>query len=659
MKIEPVTTSTPLSYAKELPAGFALKASKVEKKPSLAKSASPQIDGRLSRSSDELSNLIADHQAFLDTTGRNLQALLSGNVPSVHEWASKQGREELVTLVSRQKAAEHAIEVKSGLREYASPIDWMDEFLALPAEKFGETLLGIDHGAIEEFTQIAFTAEFAIKVPESLTEGGILIYKTIVLHEAKKRLKALKNDGDSRAPVLQRWISEQEGKLKHDAALYSLRTGILITRSVKLFLKHADSFSETAGMGYTPALVLFSTAYEAFQLRRKIKDAGIQKEWIQELEKPVSKKLEELVNRRRKVEKNRDVPGYHAWLKREDRVDSDDSFKLYLDDRETKRVLTRNALKAHSLHKQKSERKLLKIRLNKYKLKFSTKVIAFTILLTLKTLAFAGAIALPTLALAMTGVGLFAASVILLFAGIYILHKYRPNLLKTLLHGVQLRITLYHVPEQIAKWRYHSKAFKQYRYAEKITHSVHELAELERRLIDEEIIQLEEIPKPLRKQLHLSDKGVLTREMLKKGIPLFNEEMIDRAATIRKEIREKADQLHKWQEKLSPLRKRVTEAKYADYIRISQLSSEKYGNIDLAEVITDGLLEDHTLIDPESLEILKDEMAIDLTRIKFEKKDEVRKDVVNAIKDFYSLDDKALILRIKERKKQEVRRSIA
>src|SRR5690606_17525787 len=121
----------------------------------------------------------------------------------------------------------------------------------------------------------------------------------------------------------------------------------------------------------------------------------------------------------------------------------DELHRAYTEHKQTITTLTRQGLKSLEVKKHSVERKFLNFRLTKASISLTASTLAFIALIVLKTLALAAVIAVPSIALASTGVGLFVLGIALLAAGLILLYRVKPNLFKTFFRGVQLRMTLY------------------------------------------------------------------------------------------------------------------------------------------------------------------------------------------------------------------------
>lgn len=109
-------------------------------------------------------------------------------------------------------------------------------------------------------------------------------------------------------------------------------------------------------------------------------------------------------------------------------------------------IATMNALKAMALKKQQIERRFFKFRLKEARISFGVSMGSTALMIALKVMALGCAIAIPTIALAASGIGAAALTVAIAGIGLFLFHKYKPNLLKTYMQGVQARIFLFSIP---------------------------------------------------------------------------------------------------------------------------------------------------------------------------------------------------------------------
>lgn len=344
--------------------------------------------------------------------------------------------------------------------------------------------------------------------------------------------------------------------------------------------------------------------------------------------------------------------------------------RQYAEKKETISVLVKNGLQALTEKKHQIERRFMNFTLSQSAVSFSLSTLAFAAILTLKVLAAAAVIALPTAALAYTGIGLFVAGIAILAIGLALLYYYKPNFFNELIRGVHIRLALYTIPHAFHNFRLNLNKINRLNKDLELSKMSAQIEWVKSLVENREIESSKTLPKELRPLLK-KFQGDLDEMISNKNYSGILEELNrlqeEESAAIAKEqmkLGSKAEEIEKdikkWADKIAPLRQRLVNAGWKDFERNVNLAKtaprQEEGKIvpsedlGLENVLVEGILNDDNYLDPQLKKMLNEQLGINLDSIRNKKdadKESIASEIREVFKNFFAMDDSALINFIK------------
>ena len=343
--------------------------------------------------------------------------------------------------------------------------------------------------------------------------------------------------------------------------------------------------------------------------------------------------------------------------------------KQYVDYQDTIPITTRNALQTLAMKKQNIERSFNKFGQINAGAKFGLAALTATTMIVLKVLAITGAVAIPAIALSLTGVGAIAAGILLGLVGLYMFYRYKPNTFKSFFQGVHARLIMFRIPLAIQEFRMEFKKYNQITNSLKVAEITAKAIELEGLLNQTAPLEWNKVPETLKPLLKKIQNGASVKLSDSKTFEAADKIKIQRALShemnnlqkeqsqINEDVRNLEKSIAYWSEKVSPLKARLEAASLADFLEKARVDQK---DVDFTETIAKGLVTDEAMLDDETRHILKEQMGINLDKLhqKFPDKENLRQEIQKGLIKFYTMDDSDLNNFIeKQKEKLRMRRA--
>jgi len=551
------------------------------------------------------------------------------------------------------------------IKELKAWLQVQNEFLFEEAETFGvETSTYVPKG-------VATGAKLFGKVtPKFLvaTYGAIALFSiaatSYAVHVARKKRKThaewverFKEKPIGEEPITSAIKIELEGGERKDyevpvapKEMVEAVNGLLVKRKKALETRMAMSAEEFDNW----AIPMANSDKSFEEVKGEFKEKGV---GLDELKAPIKSK-EELSQ---------------ALVSPEKKEVKKEMLQQYVEKKQTISVLIRNGLKNLAEKKLKVEKKFLNFKLTKSSISLTFSTIAFVATVVLKALAVASIIAIPTIAIGFTGLGAIAVGVALLLVGLFLLHYYRPNLFSQVIRGVHIRLALNNIPHSFHNFRLSLNKIKQLRKDLELSQMSAQAERLKALFEKREIREAKNIPKEVRPLL--KDFKVSIGEMLKgreydkllEELERVQEEEKSKISEEQKKLDDKITEIEmsvkEWKDRITPLKQRLIHAGWKDFERAVNLAETAPKTVEgkevpqetlgLLNVLVEGLLHDESYLDPSTRLLLREQLGIDLEKIRERSasdKKQIEEDLKEAFKTFFAMDDRALIRFIKQQK---------
>ena len=318
-------------------------------------------------------------------------------------------------------------------------------------------------------------------------------------------------------------------------------------------------------------------------------------------------------------------------------TDYENLLRQYVDFKETARITqARLALKAMAQKKVENVKKFYSYALARAATVLTLSTLIFIVGLIIKTLAMTG-VAVGALALSALGIGFVVLGVMLLIVGIYVLYRYKPNLFKAMLRGVQLQLAFVSIPAFIQQFRQTIKDKKVLEEILRVQNLSVKLIELQSKKDKEEIKIKDPETKRLLTKLGVkinNDGKCKTSDAVEKLEGRVKEVFI-KWQKLDAELKSLDEKVKHWNKKLKPLQEELKDAKFKDFERAARLVKDRAGkDYNFHEVIADALMAGGGDLDKDTIEVLEKNLGIDWDKIPKEKDQ-----VMDYLKTFFSFDE--------------------
>jgi hypothetical protein len=339
---------------------------------------------------------------------------------------------------------------------------------------------------------------------------------------------------------------------------------LLQKRKAEYDLKRVDFMTKYEPMVATDSKVSY------LDTLRELHHLGIDLELIKaDLDVPTANALKDALS-----EKN--VNKLHAVL-RDDKV-KERIFKENFGKREGLAKVSATIVKSLAAKKLKLNAFFDKYRLTKGNINFSLATICATAFVVTKVVALTTAIVLPSVILSATGFGAIGVGVILMGVGLYYFYKKKPNLMRTVLKMVHIRLSLDQLPKAIRNFQ-HKRALLKESENTLVISKIKEMQDSLGSIISQRNLPKESmLPKELRsfykavrtKLNALNNEGKTITEKMEAINILLNKELSKRTAETHKivqEVKETEKRLQFWEQKVQALQDEIVSANYQDLLR--------------------------------------------------------------------------------------------
>jgi hypothetical protein len=337
---------------------------------------------------------------------------------------------------------------------------------------------------------------------------------------------------------------------------------------------------------------------------------------------------------------------------------------------DTINVMTRQGIRSLADEKARNEEKFFVFKLTKSQIALTLACLSTAATIILEVLAITGVVALSASALAIPGLGFFALGLILAGIGLYFFYKYKPNLFKCFVQGVNLRLALFQIP---AKIRALQLSIKTTKLAElQTTNASYE--QLQGLLVKEQTLKNMNCPKNCQKILEqlgkeiakkkdrLESHGITEQELLLEQLQLKQKENKKQIFEVEKQKEEAQKKVDAWTgEKgtLTILQNRLKEAGTKDFalanglLEIPKDPQAKKEEMNVPLNIVKKILVNGKEIDPdfdeETIKIFKEKMNIDINQLRIEVGSMDKEKLMSKLKEFFKMDDSELLTYMKAR----------
>jgi len=628
------------------------------KQPSL-----PSIKISSVKTADSLTDSLERSSNLLDKLEQTAQ-IDPRTSPSVTNWTTEASESLLSIAYEKAKAGEHLGETQKILSVPEIALGPAYTYYARPFKKYvlsltemHEVLQGIANGIID--------ARLVLKVLETLGTGASLIYKRVVLMQLQRQItleeQQQRRDFDAAKnkslQQIRSWYKRQSQRLFEEEKTFGIKTFSYLPHGIEAIANLAGGLSKPAELGNLGIFGAAKIVAGSYSLHQAKKEKLTYEAWVKDFQEAMRKDtptfaspgqkvdgveratdaLQALLNKRKEALLTRienlidaDIPqesvsqsllkklqienkkAYENYLSKPKRKRK--FLKLYLEEKQTMSVMTRNALKSLAEKKLTNQKKFFEFRLNTSIFSLSLATFSFITTFTLKALALASAIALSAAAFASIGLGIFIIGTGVVAVGLFFLRHWRPNLFHEVIRGVQLRIALKTIPLSYYQFRLSLLRIKKIRKALKST----------------------TIRATNNKEMEKEEKKVMAAQL--------------------KKIDQKIDTLETkvahWAERIKPLQQRLINAGWADF-QVSLHLLDSSNQSDLAQILAEGMFYDEAFLDKPTKNLLEKQLGIRLNpllqRIQSDRAQSVSK-AKEALKRFFSMDERALIKFIKQQK---------
>jgi len=510
---------------------------------------------------------LQEFKASIDVMADDLERLMGvieglspEEAPRIDTLAQEQSKLLVEAAVKHMEAAENLVSASEGIMEFPlAGAEMAESFIAAPLEK----IIG-PFEELEKYTRSTVLgiqdAQLLLKIPEVLGKTAGLIYKRIVIKNAKAQVELMLKSGDpeavAKAKKLKGWLELQDELVTKASLQLGLEVLAYSPKGVKAVLTTLDKFPALAAYGDLWASAVTGIVFNSYQVYKFRKVISTQEEWLAEIreaplvEEPIVEgkapeslrsEINQLLQKRKRgfdarkkgaraeftqwifaeLLKNRNFTELLAVLKERgvhpDRLENpitskeelqealsvkgpqaDQLLSQFVEHKTTVSKLTRQAIKSLSEKKQRVEKKMNQFELNKSKAALALSVLTFTVAIVLKTLALVGVITLPALAMSGVGAGLFALGLVIIAIGLIYYYKTHPSMFKEFVMGTQLRAAFYEIPASIDNFVVKIKEIKKIKGALKLMEFRAQAEELRGILEQSESVEAAKLPKRLR-----------------------------------------------------------------------------------------------------------------------------------------------------------------
>ncbi|MBS4170106.1 hypothetical protein [Neochlamydia sp. AcF95] len=538
---------------------------------------------------------------------------------------------------------------------------------------------------------------------EIIGKGAVLIVQGVQYQQAKKLLKQKvkefkhhpqdENLKDS-IRILREFISAQKLELKNKIINFTISASFIAAKSTSLVLsalKLAVPAGKTA-LGWT--LSFLDIIMKTIGVWQAQKARSTHEIWMLELTKDprsfqqaqdlLAKREERLLLRRfqafsfEEIKDNLEEKGMECEaqgiIDKEtfEKKITEPAFRTFLlqnfiedidQTEDTLNVMTRNSLQTLAELKARNEKKFFNFRLVSANIELILACLSTTLAITLQVLALTGVIALASSSMALPGLGFFVLGIAVMGIGLYFFYRYKPHLLKCVLQGVEVRLSLFQLPAKIRAWQLNKQEERigtlkitSARY-EQLAGLLEQQKTLEATAYPIELRKtLEKLHKETKKKIdELESHGEQTQlEKMMEELDRKHErhlKMLEKESQKQERLSQKVESWIGKKGKITQLQNRLKEAGSADFaIANGLITQAEKKAMNLPLIIMEKFLDPHSSFefDEETQKILKEKMGIDYQALK-KTADQVDKNaLMDKLKDFFKMDDTELLALMKQ-----------
>jgi hypothetical protein len=339
----------------------------------------------------------------------------------------------------------------------------------------------------------------------------------------------------------------------------------------------------------------------------------------------------------------------------------------YTDHQDAIAVSTRQALQTLSKEKVAQNKKFFNFKVFENSTFFSITTLSAVTTFVLEVLTLAGLVALPMLAMAIPGAGPVIAGVALMAIGLLFLRKYKPNIFKTITQFTQARLAMLSIPLAIQEMRLRVRKLKLEHNKAALYLISAPLTEMEGFLKGQSAIDEQHLPNQLKPLLHKLKQSTIKKleahasnpSTLEDAVKAELEKLRLQNEKLVTEIYEIEDKVIHWKETANRLKSKIEVANLKDFVETAHLASGKLENVDIWDVIAEGIIKGKFVFDlnrdatgkSDLEEILQSEMGINLSKIADDLYNEKKQkaDLAEALKNFFKMDHSQMLQFIRER----------
>lgn len=328
--------------------------------------------------------------------------------------------------------------------------------------------------------------------------------------------------------------------------------------------------------------------------------------------------------------------------------------QMMVQKKEALSVSIRNSLKTFSRKKEEIDRGFLRLALHKAKGIFAGTTVISSLTIVLKVLIVIG---IPTagIVLAPMGYGMLLILLVFLIVGGVYLYVKKPNIFETYIKGIQTHLFLRKIPLSIQNFRSHYTQLQASKISEEVQGLGIRILAVDRLLEkkDKEEMKLY-LKGHVSKRIseHADVTKILTnyREVLEAK----QEKKVARYKVLSEKLHVLHHSVSKMEIKVKELQDYIGKAGWKDFQKHltgkGKLMDREGNPLDYAEVLTDFLLQDPTLLEDSETVKLLEYMEIDMKAIRALPREVIKNESLRAIRGFFAMEEDATIEMIKKQK---------
>lgn len=323
--------------------------------------------------------------------------------------------------------------------------------------------------------------------------------------------------------------------------------------------------------------------------------------------------------------------------------------KMMVQKKETLSVSLRNGLRTLANRKEKIDKGFLKFSLNKTRIVFTATMVVTAVTIAIKVLSIVGVISAvaASAALAATGFGILALGITCTILGAVYLYIKKPNIFKTYLQGIQLKLLFWRIPLAIHTHRRNYTLMQEHKISVEINLIAGRILEIDKLLKTDNKEEIKNYLRKINKKISGNVEEIL--ENYKQGLIKTQISKEAEFEIRNKKLNDLNLSVAKFSEKVETLQEKINNAGWKDFERLlnkkkykeDKASSEKLlisNKNDEVKILVEHLLKDSTLLEDSETKKILNHMDVDITKLNKKDLEAVKEGAEKSLRVFFAMD---------------------